>query len=181
MSPQVRELSCPHRRRGIRSIILDYEAGTMSAVENKQLMQHIFNELAKGNGKAFIQSLADDFRWTIPGTTKWSRTYEGKQAVRTELLDPLFAQFADQYTNVAHRFIAEGDLVVVECRGKVTTKSSVPYNNTYCWICRITEGKLRELTEYMDTQLVATVLDDPPSRKDEPVPAHAATAAGHAR
>lgn len=133
----------------------------MSAAANKQLMQHIFAELAKGNGKAFIQSLADDFRWTLVGTGKWSGTYEGKHAVRTELLDPLFAQFADQYTNTAHRFIAEGDHVVVECRGRVTTKAGMPYNNTYCWICRIADGKLRELTEYMDTQLVATVLEAP--------------------
>ena len=135
----------------------------MSAAENKQLMQDIFNELAKGNGRTFIESLADDFRWTMMGTTPWSRIYEGKATVRTELLAPLFAQFADQYTNVAHRFIAEGDLVVVECRGKVTTRAGVPYNNTYCWICRIAEGKLKELTEYMDTQLVVTALEAPPA------------------
>lgn len=128
----------------------------MSTAENKQLMQEIFAELAKGNGKLFVDSLADDFKWTVTGTTKWSRTYDGKQAVITELIQPLFAQFADQYTNTAHRFIAEDDYVVVECRGHVTTKSGKPYNNTYCWVCRISNGKLQELTEYMDTELVTS-------------------------
>jgi len=130
----------------------------MSTTENKQLMQDIFSELSKGNGKPFVASLADDFCWTVTGTTKWSKTYQGKQAVLTELLQPLFSQFENQYTNTAHRFIAEDDYVVVECRGNVTTKAGMPYNNTYCWVCRLAGGKLQELTEYMDTELVTAAL-----------------------
>lgn len=133
----------------------------MSTADNKRLMQHIFAGLAKGDGKPFRDSLADDFRWHLGGSTKWSGTYEGKAAVLNDLIRPLFAQFADQYTNTAHRFIAEGDHVVVECRGRVTTKAGKPYNNAYCWVCRIADGKLQELTEYMDTELVATALGEP--------------------
>ena len=131
------------------------------AAENKRLMQEIFAGLAKGDGKPFRDSLAEDFSWTLMGTTKWSGTYEGKRTVIDELIRPLFAQFADQYINTAHRFIAEDDYVVVECRGRVTTKSGRPYNNSYCWVCRIAGGKLKEITEYMDTELIATVLGEP--------------------
>ena len=130
----------------------------MGVAENKQLMQNIFTELSKGNGAPFVESLADDICWTIIGSTKFSGTYRGKQAVLNELLRPLFARFADQYTNTAHRFIAEDDYVVVECRGRVTTKSGAPYNNTYCWVCRVADGKLQELTEYLDTELVTAAL-----------------------
>jgi uncharacterized protein len=133
----------------------------MSAAENKDLFRKIFAGLAVGNGKPFLDSLADDFCWTIPGSTDWSRTYRGKEAVRNELFAPLLAQFADQYTNEASRSIAEDDCVVVECRGKVTTKAGKAYNNTYCWVCRVADGKLKELTEYMDTALVAAVLAPP--------------------
>ena len=133
----------------------------MSATENKQLLQSIFVALAAGDGKPFIDSLADDVTWTITGTTPWSKTYRGKQAVRAELLRPLFAQFADQYRAQAGRIIAEDDLVVVEYRGRVTTKAGKPYNNTYCWVCRVANGKLIELTEYLDTQLVANALAPP--------------------
>ena len=133
----------------------------MSSADNKRLMQEIFAALSKGDGKPFRDSLAEDVRWSLMGTTKWSGTYEGKRAVIKELLRPLFAQFADQYPNSAHRFIAEGDYVVVECRGRVTTKSGKPYHNSYCWVCRIADGKLQELTEYMDTALVAAALGDP--------------------
>jgi ketosteroid isomerase-like protein len=133
----------------------------MGAAENKELMQEIFARLSKGDGKMFRDSMAEDFRWTLIGTTRWSGTYEGRRAVIDNLLRPLSAQFVDQYTSTAHRIIAEDDYVVVECRGRVTTNSGKPYHNCYCWVCRLADGKLRELTEYMDTELVATVLGPP--------------------
>jgi ketosteroid isomerase-like protein len=61
----------------------------MSAEENKQLMRAAFNELATGNGELFMDSLGEDVRWTIIGSTAWSRTYEGKRVVREELMRPL--------------------------------------------------------------------------------------------
>ncbi|HQR97485.1 MULTISPECIES: nuclear transport factor 2 family protein [unclassified Polaromonas] len=134
---------------------------TTESQTNKQLMQAIFAELAQGNGRPFVDAMADDFCWILPGRTAWSRRYEGKQAVRDELLRPLFAQFADTYTNQATRFIAEGDMVVVECCGQVNTKKGKPYNNTYCYVCRFEGGQLRELVEYLDTQLVDAALDAP--------------------
>lgn len=130
----------------------------MSAIENKELMQQVFAELARGNGTPFVESMGDDFCWTITGTTAWSRTYRGKEEVLADLIRPLFAQFADRYTNSALRILADEDHVVVECRGRVTTKAGKPYNNEYCYVIRMADGKMRELTEYMDTQLAATAL-----------------------
>lgn len=128
----------------------------MTTAENKQLMQQIFAELAKGNSQSLVEALADDVVWHVTGTTKFSKTYHGKATLITELVGPLFSQFADQYTNVGDRFIADGEYVAVECRGKVTTKSGLPYNNKYCWVCRLEDGKIKEVTEYMDTHLVVT-------------------------
>jgi ketosteroid isomerase-like protein len=130
----------------------------MSAADNKRAMQAAFDELAQGNGRPFVDLMSDDFTWTITGTTAWSRPYRGKQAVRKELLEPLFASFATQYTNRALRIIAEDDFVVVECRGNVTTKSGKAYNNEYCYVIRFADGKMRELTEYFDTELVTEAL-----------------------
>ena len=130
----------------------------MSASENKQLLQHIYTELSKGNSSPFLENLAEDVSWTIMGTTRWSKTYEGKQAILTELLGPLFAQFADQYAATAHRFIAEDDLVAVEVSGRVNTKSGKPYNNSYCYIFRLDDGKIQDVKEYLDTQLAVSVL-----------------------
>jgi uncharacterized protein len=132
----------------------------LTAARNKQALQAVFAELSKGNSKPFVGLWAEDFCWTVTGNTKWSRTYRGKESVLKDLLAPLFARFATRYTNTATRFIAEDDYVVVECRGQVTTRSGQPYNNTYCYICRMADGRLKELTEYLDTELVAKVLTD---------------------
>jgi hypothetical protein len=40
----------------------------------------------------------DDVHWTIIGTTAWSKTYRGKQAVLSELLKPLNAQLENSNT-----------------------------------------------------------------------------------
>lgn len=133
----------------------------MSAAENKRALQAAFASLARGDGKPFVDLWADDFSWTIIGTTQWSRTYRGKESVRKDLMAPLFSRFATQYTNTAIRFIAEDEYVVVECRGNVTTKEGQPYNNSYCYVCRMTNGQLKELTEYLDTELVTKALGQP--------------------
>jgi len=133
----------------------------MSATANKQILQQVFAELARGNGRPFVEALADDAVWTISGSSAWSRSYRGKQAIRDELLTPLFAQFADTYTNTAQRFIAEDDVVAVECRGRVNTKAGCAYNNSYCYIFRLEGGRVRELTEYYDGCLADRVLGAP--------------------
>lgn len=131
----------------------------MGSSENKELIQGVFDELATGNGQPFMDMLAEDARWTAIGTSPWAKTYEGKQAIVEELMRPLFRQFADQYTARATRIIAEDEFVVVEARGQVTTKSGRPYNQTYCYVLRLADGKVRELTEYLDTDLVNQVLE----------------------
>jgi len=130
----------------------------MGESENKQLMQRIFQELSKGNSEPFVASMANDFRWTVTGTTKWSKTYEGKKAVLGELFGALRARINGGIKMTAHRLIAEGDLVVVEAQGSSTTKSGVPYNNTYCFVFRLSNNQLKEVTEYLDTELVTSAL-----------------------
>jgi ketosteroid isomerase-like protein len=134
------------------------QAQSSVAARNKQLMQAVFAELANGNRAPMRELYADDVTFTLIGTTRWSKTYRGKQAVIDELFKPLFAQFADQYTASATRFIADDDVVAVEFRGKVTTNAGKPYHNTYCTIYRLADGKICEMTEYCDTALVAAVL-----------------------
>lgn len=132
----------------------------MSKSDNKELLQHIFSEMALGNSRPLVENMADDFSWTVSGTTKWSKTYAGKQAVLDELFATLRSRMAGRIKTIPDRFIAEGDFVVVEAHGGNTTTSGQPYNNHYCFVFRLADGKLKEVTEYMDTFLVARVLGE---------------------
>lgn len=130
----------------------------MSTAENKKLLENIFAELAKGNSRPLVDAMADDFCWTVTGATPWSKTYAGKATVLGELFGALSARIEGRITTIPDRFIAEGDHVVVEAHGNNRTKSGKPYNNHYCFVVRVAEGKLKELTEYLDTELVTATL-----------------------
>ena len=126
----------------------------MSAAENKKLIETMFTELSRGNGAGYLDRLADDVRFTIMGTTKFSGTFNGKGEVVQRLLTPLMNQLEGGLSITVDGMVAEGDTVVVQASGRSTTKSGKPYNNSYCQVFRIEGGKVKAIAEYLDTELV---------------------------
>jgi uncharacterized protein len=136
----------------------------MSASDNKSALQAVFDAMAVGNTRPFGELMAEDCVWSSPGQSVWSCTWRGKQAMNEQLFGPLYKRFEGKYTNHAIRFIAEGDIVVVEARGRATLKGGGDYNNTYCFVCEFrADGKLKQVTEYMDTDLAVRALGAPPA------------------
>jgi ketosteroid isomerase-like protein len=129
----------------------------MTPTENKLLLEAIFAALATGDSRPFVAAMADDVTWTVMGRTPWSKTYEGKAAV-LGLLRELGSRLADRYRATASLILADGDHVVVTARGQATTRSGAPYDNDYCFIYRLERGAIREVTEYLDTELVSSAL-----------------------
>ena len=128
----------------------------MGAAENKKLMRDMFAELGKGNGDAFLGNMADDIEFTIIGSTKYSGTFKGKKDLVEKLLGPLNAQLEGGITITPENFIADGDTVAMQAKGKSTTKSGKSYDNTYCQVFTFKDGKVQRVTEYLDTELVTT-------------------------
>jgi len=128
---------------------------------DKAILAAVFADTANGNGLRFIDTLADDVRWTIIGTTAWSRTYVGKTSVINDLLRPLSRQLGGNNVIRPHRILTEGDFAVVEATGHNVTTTGQRYENRYCWVIRMRDGKMAELTEYADTQLIASALESP--------------------
>lgn len=125
----------------------------------RTILENTFAETAKGNGRPFVEMLADDVRWEIIGTTSWSRVFDGKQAVLIDLLGPLAANFDGANIVSAERIIVDGATAVVEGSSHSRTKRGEPYSNRYCWVFRFASGKVAEITEYCDTALIERVLD----------------------
>jgi uncharacterized protein len=128
---------------------------------NRARVEYVFAETAKGNGKPFLDALADGASWTIMGTTAWSKTYQGKAAIMSELIEPLRRVLASPLKTHAHRIVAEADIVVVEARGENVTQDGRPYENNYCWVFQFQLGQVVALTEYADTELFRSALGDP--------------------
>ena len=127
---------------------------------NRATITSIFEAMSRGETRPFGEAMADDFTWRMTGTTAWSGTYSGKTEV-ARMLSTLRQQWATRYKSTPSRILADDDHVVVETRGEVVTKAGKPYNNTYCFVIRMRDDKMVDLTEYFDTELVTAALEPP--------------------
>ena len=131
----------------------------MTSEKNKEFVRHIYEEVSKGNHQAFIDAVTDNFTFTLIGTTPFSGTYRGVQEMFEKSIGPVMSALETQPRLVVDRIIAEGDYVVVVDHGEGgITKEGKDYNNTYCNVIRLQDGKIAEVTEYCDTALVNAVL-----------------------
>ena len=130
----------------------------MREIENGKIIAEVMSALAKGDSKPFGDAMADDFVWRMMGHGAWGSAFCGKEAVRDGMFRPLLKQYADRYTNTPTNILADGDFVIVESQGAVTTKDGKAYNNRYCFVITMRDGKMLELREYCDTALADEVL-----------------------
>lgn len=130
----------------------------MSADRHRDVLLAVFAGTAKGDGRAFVAMLADDVCWEVIGTTSWSRSYAGKEAVLRQLRGPLAANFAGGNIVTAERILVDGDVAAVEGRNHSVTHAGERYANRYCWVMRFSDGLVSEIVEYCDTALIERVL-----------------------
>jgi uncharacterized protein len=86
----------------------------MGTLENKKLVETMFRELSAGNPQGYLDGLADDVKFTIIGSTKYSGLFDGKQDVVERLLGRLGAELEGGLTVTPEHVVAEGDTVVVQ-------------------------------------------------------------------
>jgi uncharacterized protein len=147
------------------------EKQPMSAAANKKLMQEIFAvagnpDPAVRDRSLFVASLADDAKWIVTGQYSWSRTFTGKQSILNDLHGHVRSLLVERARTIAHRFIADEDHVVVEAKGNNVTREGVRYDNDYCLVFRLENGKIKEIREYCDSVLTEKALGPfPQARK----------------
>jgi ketosteroid isomerase-like protein len=129
----------------------------MGSAENKKLIQEAFAAWADGDGMAFFNLLADTATWTVMGTCPISGIYVGRERLIEHALTPQRAKLAGPPTPTVLNLIAEGDTVVIQWAGKGTTKTGQPYNNSYCYVVQMENGRITRGTAYLDTELVRAI------------------------
>lgn len=116
-----------------------------------------FELSAAGDMDACFALLADDVTWTNIGTTRFSGTYTGKEAVINDLVGPLFSELKSGIDATIDRVVSEGDIAVVLQRGRAETHDGKAYNNDYAQVFTVRDGRIVAVKEYMDTALVDAV------------------------
>jgi hypothetical protein len=130
----------------------------MNAVDNKKLMQEIFAAVARGERGAYVDRLADDVIMTVTGQYSWSRTFRGKESVMRDLYGYVASRVNEGRRTIPIRVLADEDWVVVEAVGEMTTREGTRYDNQYCLLYRLRDGKIVEIREYNDSILCERVL-----------------------
>ncbi len=129
----------------------------MSAMENRKLVEDAFAKWSRGDGSAFFALLADDVHWTVIGSTPVSRTYTSKRAFQEGAVQPLGTKLASAIQPTVRDILADGEKIALQWEGRATAKNGTIYNQTYCWVMRFENGKVREGTAYLDTELITQI------------------------
>ena len=91
----------------------------------------------------------------------YTRAPSGKNDLTTRLFGRLAARLDDNGIRAeVQNTIAEGNTVVAQVQGTAQTKTGRSYNNTYCFVIDIHDGKIKHWTEYLDTELVTAAFVD---------------------
>jgi ketosteroid isomerase-like protein len=127
----------------------------MSVAENRKVVHEFFSAMSNGNLQGALNVLDVNIVWTIIGDTPVSKTFRGLKDLEENLVKEIFRCVnpeAGIFLEVIET-ISEGDKVVARVEGTVEGKYG-PYNNTYCHVFTVNDGKIIENMEYLDTTLI---------------------------
>lgn len=126
----------------------------LEAAKNRKLIEEAFDGWVRGDRAAFNNLLADDLRWTVIGKSPVSGCYRSKR----EFLEGAGARMAEKLATpiqpTLRHVIAYSDMVALVFDGRATGKNGTDYRQTYCWVLRLEDGRIREGTAYLDTELI---------------------------
>lgn len=128
--------------------------------QNKEIVRRAIAAISRGDLEGFMADAAEDVTLSVMGAI--FPPIQGKQKVLKGLRNALGARLENggAIAMTIENLIAEDDYVAEQSRGKARTKDGRDYNNTYCRVWRIADGKIHAMQEYLDTELVRQCLVD---------------------
>ena len=123
------------------------------------VLRRYLDALTAGDVDAIADSFAEDATWHFPGTTPISGTKLGRDAIMRFLLSAGSLYELGTQSFSFGEVTAEAGRAVLEWRVEgVASATGRRYDNSYCGIFVIREGRIAEVREYLDTLQVAEVL-----------------------
>jgi ketosteroid isomerase-like protein len=122
----------------------------MGSKENKALVCSYFEAISDNRPADAWAMLADDAIWTVGGHSPLTGTYS-KEALGRLTEGTILARLVDGMRIELGRVIAEDDTVAAEFTSTGKRADGKIYNNHYCFLLTVKDGKLWRCTEYLDT------------------------------
>ena len=124
---------------------------------SRAVVQRAIDALNKEDAPGFIGSFAADFTFKMPGSTPVSGETRGIDEFAA-LVGKVAGYLSELIKLQVTNFIACGEWVVTESVGHGVTKKGQNYDNTYCHLWKVRNGKIVHFVEYNDTDLIMRVL-----------------------
>lgn len=124
---------------------------------NKQIVLNGYAALKAGDVATYFDSMTEDVTITYFGNHLFTGTYRGKADIMANYVPLLLARLDGPIKITVTNAIAEGDQVFVEAKGESRTKDGLSYDNLYGIVLKLRDGKIAEIREYMDTELVKNI------------------------
>lgn len=134
---------------------------TNTSESNKQVVLNGYAALQTGDVAGYLASMTEDVTITYFGNHLFTGTYRGKADIIANYVPLLLARLDGPIKITVTNAIAEGDQVFVEAQGESRTRDGLSYNNLYGIVLRLRGGKIAEIREYMDTELVKNIFGGP--------------------
>ena len=126
----------------------------MTTTETRATVEQLYEALKTGKRDAVAALLTDDCTWVPPASAPLA-VVTGGAAIAAELGGNVVRTMFDlskPFGLEVRRIIADGDFAVVQQRLTATAKATGrAYDNQYCWIYTVRDGKISHMEEYADT------------------------------
>jgi ketosteroid isomerase-like protein len=125
----------------------------MAEQENVQAVQRLYAAFQGGDSTAFLNTLADNVEWFVPGPKQilpWAGRRQGREQVAQFFTE--FAQTAETEQFEPREFIAQGERVVVpgHRRDRVKATGRI-FESDWVQVFSVSEGKIARFRGYIDT------------------------------
>lgn len=129
------------------------------AADARAVLQRYLDALASDELAAIADSFTEDATWWIHGTLPLSGTKRGRCAIVDFLISAgTLYQPGTQHFRFGE-ITADGDRAVLEWRVRGTASATgLAYDNAYCGVFRMRDGRIAEVREYLDSLHAAQVL-----------------------
>lgn len=126
----------------------------MSTETTRALIDDYYAAMAKGDRARLLEILAPDAVWIPPVSAPVERT-AGAEAIVEQLASKVIKEMFDlkqPFSLDVRRIVVDGDVAVVQQRLQATARATgSAYDNEYCWIYEVRDGRIAVLEEYADT------------------------------
>ncbi len=121
--------------------------------EASNIVRGALEALNSGDTESFLGHFSDDMQFWMNGDHQFSGLLEGKAAF-IELLGRVMVGIDGGIALEVDNILSAGDWAVTESNGTAKTSSGEPYNNRYCMLWRVKDGKIIVFKEYNDSAMV---------------------------